>query len=411
MVERENSKSNLPPAEGKDLEDARKKLEEKEAEEMKNKDEAFKERVNVVERFAMELVKKFKKSVKSVVLYGSTTTGKFHEKSDIDVFIIIDDTEFPQEPSPGLKDSIWRDLLDIASKVDKRITVQSYMFLTEFWENVRMVEPVVLAILRNGLAVYDVGVFMPAKRMLERGLISLTREAIDKKITAAPEFVKMAYGKLKSPGHYIEQAMAYAGNAALMSFGEYPTNKELVPEMLEKVFAKKGLLEMRYVKMARDIHLFAKEMEHIGDKEAAERAGEIGKHVIMADEFVQRMDKLIKELGKRDKGANLMENYKTLLKANVMALKLLNIMPPERLEDLPKEMNKAFPKLAMLHNEVFDKLTDLLMKIKEGKEAEIDEEEIKRIEKRLQEYLEKLREELKDLKKKGKIKEDIPKFI
>ncbi len=410
MEDKEKISTSIP-TEGKDLEDAKKKIERKEVEELLKKDEAFKERLKVAEQFATELVKKFKKSVKSVVLYGSTTTGKFHEKSDIDVFIIIDDTEFPQEPSPGLKDSIWRDILDIAAKVDKRITVQSYMFLTEFWENVRMVEPVVLAILRNGLVVYDVGVFMPAKRMLERGLVSLTREAIDKKITAAPEFIKMAYGKLKSPGHYIEQAMAYAGNAALMSFGEYPTNKELVPEMLEKVFAKKGLLEMKYVKMARDIHLFAKELEHMSDKEAAEKAGEIGKHVIIADEFVQRMERLIKELSKRDKGANLMESYKTLLKANVMALKLLNIMPPEKLEDLPKEMNKAFPKLTLLHNEVFDKLTDMLMKVKEGKESEIDEAEIKRVEERLKEYLDKLREELKDLKKKGKIKEDIPKFI
>lgn len=410
MEEQEKVKTNIP-VEGKDLEDAKKKMEEKEAQEMLKRSEAFKERVNVAERFATELVKKFKKSVKSVVLYGSTTTGKFHDKSDIDIFIIIDDTEFPQEPSPGLKDSIWRDILDIATKVDKRITVQSYMFLTEFWENIRMVEPVVLAILRNGLVVYDVGVFMPAKRMLERGLVSLTREAIDKKITAAPEFIKMAYGKLKAPGHYIEQAMAYAGNAALMSFGEYPTNKELVPEMLEKIFAKKGLLEMKYVKMARDIHLFAKELEHMSDKEAAGNAEEIGKYVIMADEFVQRMEKLIKEISKRDKGANLMEAYKTLLKANVMALKLLNIIPPEKLEDLPKEMNKAFPKLTMLHNEVFDNLTDMLMKVKEGKEGEIDDEKIKRVEKRLNEYLDKLREELKDLKKKGKIKEEIPKFI
>ncbi len=390
------------------FEDARKKIQEKHKE-MLERDKEFKERLQIVEKFAMELIKKFKKSVKSVAVYGSTTTGKFHEKSDIDVFIIIDDTEFEHEPSPALKDSIWRDILQIAERVDKRITVQSYMFLTEFWENLRMVEPVLLAILRNGIAVYDVGVFNAAKRMLERGLISLTREAIDKKMTAAPDFVKIAYGKLKSPGHYIEQAMAYAGNAALMSFGEYPTNKELVPDMLEKVFAKKGLLEMKYVKMARDIRNFAKELEHTDDKKAAELGGEIGKHILMAEEFVQRMQKLIDEISKRDKSGEVMEAYKTLLKANVASLKLLGIMPPEELEDLPKAIAQAFPKLASLHNRVFNDLTKILMDLREGKQVE--EEKIKVSLSNLDSYLNKLKEELKELRKKGIIKEEIPKFI
>ncbi len=394
--------------EDKSFEDVRKELQEKQKE-LIEKNKEFKERIEVVEKFAMELIKKFKKSIKTVAVYGSTTTGKFHEKSDIDVFIVIDDTEFDYEPSPALKDSIWRDILQIAEKVDKRITVQSYMFLTEFWENLRMVEPVLLAILRNGMAVYDVGIFNAAKRMLERGLISLTREAIDKKITAAPDFVKVAYSKLKSPGHYIEQAMAYAGNAALMSFGEYPTNKELVPDMLEKVFAKKGLLEMKYVKMARDIRNFAKELEHMDDREAAEKAGEIGRHIIMADEFVNRMQKLIEELGRKDKSSEVMESYKLLLKANVAALKLVGITPPEELEDLPKAISQAFPKLGSIHENVFNAMTKILMDLKEGKE--VDEEIIKKTTARLDDYLNKLREELKDLRKKGIIKEEIPKFI
>ncbi len=394
--------------EQKDFKEAREEI-QKAQREMLEKNKDFKERIEVVEKFAMELVKKFKKSIKVVAVYGSTTTGKFHEKSDIDVFIVIDDTEFEQEPSPALKDSIWRDILQIAEKVDKRITVQSYMFLTEFWENLRMVEPVLLAILRNGMAVYDVGIFNAAKRMLERGLISLTREAIDKKITTAPEFVKVAYGKLKSPGHYIEQAMAYAGNAALMSFGEYPTNKENVPDLLEKVFAKKGLLEPKYIKMARDIRNFAKELEHMDEKDVAKRAGELGRYIMMTDEFVQRMQNLINELNKKDKSGEVMESYKLLLKADVAALKLVGVEPPEELEDLPKVLSETFPKIGVLHQSVFDSLTKIIMDLKEGKNVE--DEKIKTSLKKLDDYLAKLREELKDLRKKGIIKGDIPKFI
>ena len=402
-IEEESKEKKEEFSEEKDLEKVKEKMKEK-MEKMLEQNKDYKERIRVAEEFAKELIKKFKKSVKSVVIYGSTARGAFNEKSDIDVFIIMDDTELEKEPSPALKDSIWNDILSIASKTDKRITVQSYMFLTEFWDNLRMVEPVLLSILRDGIVVYDTGVFMPAKRMLERGMISITREAIDKKVSSAPEFVKFAYGKLKSPAHYIEQAMAYAGNAALMSYGEYPTNKERVPELLERTFVERGLLEKKYVKYAEDIHKFAKKVEHMNDKEVADLAGELGKHVKMADEFVERMLKLIRELNEGDVGEKLMDMYKTLLKANVSALKALNIVPPEKLEDLPKVMNEQFPKLKIIHNELFDRLSELIINIKEGKEKPPSEEEINKIKEKLDEYLHRLMEELKDLKKKGKIK-------
>ncbi len=389
----------------------------KEKEDKKEKfdiEKEYKRRIEIAEKFTKKLVERFKKQLKFVVIYGSTATKKFHSKSDLDTFLVMDDTLVEKEISPVQKDQIWNDILNIAKEVDPMITVQSFMFLTEFWDNVRLAEPLIIGILKSGVVVYDVGIFMPAKRMVERGKISLTKEAIDKKLSAAPEFVKISNSKIKSVGHYLEQAMAHAGNAALMFMGYYPVKKEEVPQEIKTVFVDQKIIEYKYYEYADKIQKLAKDIEHAAEQEMYRFGKDIGEALKMCDDFVVRMETLIGEMDQKNKGSVLMNLYKTLLKADVGALKYIGVMPPEKLDDLPKVLNENFPELKISHNHLFDRLTELLNMVRDGKEREIDEKEIKSLDEKLKDYVKKLTEVLKTGKHKpankdSKVEDFIPK--
>ncbi|NOR85189.1 hypothetical protein GQ473_03660, partial [archaeon] len=141
------------------------------SEEEKKIKESQDKRYKITSDFAQKLILKFKKSVKSVIVYGSTAKGTHKETSDIDVFVIMDDTKVDGNIPQEVKDRIWNEMLALAKQTNtsyklkegQGITLQAFMFLTEFWENIRVAEPVLVAILRHGVPVFDVGLFMPAK--------------------------------------------------------------------------------------------------------------------------------------------------------------------------------------------------------------------------------------------------------
>ncbi len=361
-------------------------------------------RFKIGQEFSHKLIAKFKKTVKAVVIYGSTATGKQNKKSDIDVFVIMDDTKVEQEIPPEIKERIWNEMLRIAKETNELITLQAFMFITEFWENLRVAEPVLIAILRNGVPVFDVGVFMPAKRMLLRGKIPTTYEAVEKKITAAPQFVDFAQGRIKSAGHYLEQAMATAGNAALMFMGKMPVNKEDVPQTLQRTFVEQQLLEARYVKEAEEIRVFAKSLEHRKGDDLKSIGAETDKHLKMTDDFVKRMQKLIKELEQRKKSSVIMKTYKTFLKANVGALKYIGVAPPESLKDLPKAIYENFPELKDMHADLFETMTKQITMIKNGKSDSVPERDIYSIQEQTKVFVVQLGKKLKEMKDKGLIK-------
>jgi len=359
-------------------------------------------RFRIAQKFAARLIEKFKRTVKSVVVYGSTAKGTAKKESDIDIFVILDDTRIEKEVPPDIKDRIWNELLNIAKDVDERITIQAFMFLTEFWESLRVAEPVTLAILRWGIPIFDVGVYMPAKRMLQRGQIPTTKEAVDKKITAAPQFVEYAESRVKSAAHYMEQAMASAGNAALMFIGRMPQNKEDVPKELEEYFVKEKLLEQKFVDDARAIIKFAKDIEHA--KEIENIGTETDRHLKLTQEFVRRMNTLLKELEIRKKTSVLMRTYKTFLRANVGALRYVGVTPPEELKDLPKIMYQNFPELKEMHSDLFEGLAKALTTIKEGKGEHVPEREIYALREKTKTFVIALGQKLKELQAAGKIK-------
>ncbi len=370
----------------------------------KDRKESQKKRFIIVQTYTKALLKEFKKSLKAVVVYGSTAKGKHREDSDIDTFVIIDDTKLKTEVPLEVKDKIWGELRVLAEKIDDHITIQAFMFLTEFWESIRNVEPLVMEVVRSGMPVFDTGVFMPAKRMLQRGKLPATKEAVDRRLRTAPQAAKYAKMRVKSAAHHMEQAMANAGQAPLMFIGRVAPAKEDVGKELREHFVKQGLLDEKYADNADKIHQFAKKMEHEGMKSPKDLGAQVDKHLKMLDEFVEKMEELVFSLGHEKKSSILLKTYKTFLKANVGALELKGIKPPEKLEDLPKIVYKNFPQLDKDSMSLFDELARAVVVAKKGKSDVIPEAEVYMLRERTKKFIMNLGMELKSLKDKGKLK-------
>lgn len=197
--------------------------------------------------------------------------------------------------------------------------------------------------------------------------------------------------------------MAAAGQGALMFVGRVPPNKEDVSKELRESFVADGLLEEKYVKDAEEIRKFAKELEHKKDEECKAVGAEVDKYLALTDEFVKRMEKLVKDLEMKKKSNVLMNTYKTFLKANVGALKYKGVTPPESLKDLPKVMYQHFPEFKDSHAELFEHLTRALTMVKEGKENEIPERDIYDLREKTKMFVLGLGKKLKEMKDRGEI--------
>ncbi|HDQ59891.1 MAG TPA: hypothetical protein ENN30_01725, partial [Candidatus Woesearchaeota archaeon] len=114
----------------------------------------------------------------SMVLFGSWARGRAVKGSDLDIVFVIDDTDVKKKTRVEIRDQLRKIVLGIAANISKDFNIQVYL-LTQFWEWIRDANPVVFTLLRDGVPIYDKGLFSPWKLLLKMGKIKPTPEAIE----------------------------------------------------------------------------------------------------------------------------------------------------------------------------------------------------------------------------------------
>ena len=352
-------------------------------------------RMESAEEFADQLVEKLGDKVKCVAVWGSVPQGEHGYDSDIDTLVILDDTKLQKDVPQDARNKIRSKVTQLAKDTDERITIQYFPFLTEFWDSLRNGEPLAIEAVRNGEPVFDVGIFMPAKRLLERGKISGTQESVRKRLKLAAGGYKKAENSLRSSiPHKLEQSMANAGQAPIMLAGKQPPAKEKVPDVLEDMFVENEMLEEEYVEKGRKIYDFA----DMGEKESQNVTGEmVEEHLQMTDDFVRRMHELVSQLGAQKKVKGIFEDYKKFLKANVAALRANDVEPPEDREDLPEIVSENLD-VDDDHIELFEKWDDVIEKIKDKKMDEVNDKELYELQSDSREFISSVGRDLKKAK-------------
>ena len=248
------------------------------------------EDLKIAQRFAQDLKNELGDFLISCILFGSSVRRESTEKSDIDVLVITDDTGFQitEELIEGYRLIVER----LIVKVNTKLHVTSMTF-TPFYEYMKAGDPVVVNILRDGVALIDIGFFDPLQRLLRMGRIRPSEESVWRYFERSPRTL------LNSRWHVLQAtldlywAVIDAAHAALMRQNEIPPTPEHVAGMLEKVFARRKLLEPKYVETMRKFYQLSKMIVHREIKEI--KGNEYEKYYQEAEEFVKRMRKLVEK--------------------------------------------------------------------------------------------------------------------
>ncbi len=281
-------------------------------------------------------IKKFEKYVLSYVAAGSLFRGE--KSNDIDVYIIIDDTDVKKMSRVELKDKLRAIITGMGMEasaitgVKKQFHVQTYI-LTDFWENLKEANPVIFTLLRDGVPLYDRGVFVPWKILLKSGKIKPSREAIDMNMEIGEKLIERTkYKMLSVVGEDLYYAILNPAQAAIMLYGlPPPTPKETI-DLFDKVFVKKEkLLESKYVQILSNIRKYYKDIEHGKTKEM--KGKDIDKLLEEATDFMERIKKLFGDIEERFGRKNINEVYN----ACVSAVRDAILMVYEKEENIREE--------------------------------------------------------------------------
>jgi predicted nucleotidyltransferase/uncharacterized protein (UPF0332 family) len=264
------------------------------------------------------VVKKFEKYIVSYILFGSLTRGEATHESDIDVAIVVDDTDVKKMTRVELKDKLRAIIIGMGLEagemtgIRNKLNIQVYI-LTDFWDSIKEANPVIFTILRDGVPLYDRGMFMPWKQLLRMGKIKPSAEAIDLFMSSGEQMIQRVKAKIKG---LIEADIYWSTltptQAALMLYGiPPPTPKETI-NLMEEIFVKKeGLLEQKYIDIMREIRQYYKDIEHNTLKEVSGK--EVDDLLDKADQYLKRVKRLFAQIEKMKEEESILHVHDSVM--------------------------------------------------------------------------------------------------
>ena len=263
------------------------------------------------------VIKKFEKYVVSYVAAGSLFRGE--KANDIDIYIVIDDTDVRRMPRLELKSKLGAIIRSMGveatmlTNVKKEFHVQVYI-LTDFWESVKDANPVIFTFLRDGVPLYDRGVFMPWKLLLRMGRIRPSPEAIDLNMDLGQKLIDSVNLRLLSA---ITMDLYYAilnpSQAALMLYGVSPPTPKETIDLLNEIFVKKEkLLKKEDVEILEKIRKYYKDIEHKKIKTITGK--EIDSLLEDSRKYLKKIDIVFKQLQKKKEKEDINEIYNNTIK-------------------------------------------------------------------------------------------------
>jgi predicted nucleotidyltransferase len=263
-------------------------------------------------------LRKFEKYIVSYVIAGSLVRGEATKTSDVDIFVIVDDTDVKRMSRTELRDRL-RNIIygyvmeagEIAG-VKNKLSPQIYI-LTEFWEGVREANPIFFTFIRDGVPLYDRGTFTPWKLLLKMGKITGTPEAVDKFLSLGEKVHEIVDRKMMDIAtEDIFWSVITPSQGALMLYGMAPpTPKETVRLMKEIFYDKEKLLEKKYVDFLEHVVIdIYKAYEHEKLKKISGK--EIDELVKGTKEYIERIRKLAEDVGKKMAEKTVIKMYEDI---------------------------------------------------------------------------------------------------
>ena len=332
------------------------------------------------------VLKKFEKYIVSYVLAGSLTQGRATKTSDIDVWIVIDDTDVKKMTRTELKDKLRAIIIGMGIEagemtgIRNKLNIQVYI-LTEFWDSLKEANPIIFTLLRDGVPFYDRGIFMPWKQLLKLGKIKPSAEAIDMFMSSGEQMLKRVEMKLKEIGmEDIYYAILTPSQAALMMHGIAPPAPKETAELLRKIFVEKEkMLDSSMVNILDDVIKIRKDIEH-GTKDSL-TGKEIDDLLKDGRKYLEGIKNLFAKIEVKRERKDVLAIYD-----HVVAI-IRDIMRFEGIDKVPEEnLSKVFNSELITPGKIpskYKRLLDLVVKAKKDYEAKkLSKQEVEDVKKK-----------------------------
>jgi predicted nucleotidyltransferase/uncharacterized protein (UPF0332 family) len=286
--------------------------------------------IKIAEVHKNMVLKKFEKYIVSYVLAGSLVQGRATPESDIDVFIVVDDTDVKKMTRAELKDKLRAIIIGMGMEagsitgVKNKINIQVYI-LTDFWENIKEANPIIFTFLRDGVPFYDRGIFMPWKQLLRMGRIKPSPEAIDQFMDSGDRILERVHLKFNDMGmEDMFWATLTPSQAAIMLYGLPPPTPRETPELMKEIFvSKEKMLEQKYVDILKKNIQVRKDLEHQKVKHLT--GAEVDKMLTDSEDYLKRIKRLFTQIEKVKEEKSVVEMYDTIATVIRDVLKLENV--------------------------------------------------------------------------------------
>jgi len=323
--------------------------------------------IKIAELHKSMILKKFEKYIVSYVLAGSLVQGKATPTSDIDVWIVIDDTDVKKMTRVELKDKLRAIIIGMGIEagemtgIKNKLNVQVYI-LTDFWDSLKEANPIIFTLLRDGVPFYDRGVFTPWKLLLKMGKIKPSAEAIDMFMGSGEQMIRRIHDKIKEIGmEDLFYSLLTPSQAAIMLFGLPPPTPRETPQVMRELFVKKEkLLEEKYVDILEKSISVRKDIEHGDKKELTGK--ELDELLGNAEKYLKRIRRLFTQIEKSKEEESVVHIYDSVITVIRDILRLEGI---ERVND--KEMVSIFKKELVDAGKIPEKFLRMLNNILKAK--------------------------------------------
>lgn len=262
------------------------------------------------------VLQKFEKYVVSYVVVGSFIRGEATPTSDVDVAVIINDTDVKKMPRLELKERLRGIIQQFVAQaadlagVKNTLHIQTYL-LTDFWESVKDASPVIFTFIRDGIPLYDRGTFLPWKSLLRMGKLKPSPESIDLFMKSADKTMEMVDRRLIDAMIDIYYGVLNPSQALIMLAGNPPpTHKETVTKMEEIFVKKEKLLKKSEMAILEKAVKSFKEYEH--DLKYKISGTEIDKMIKETDDYLKRLRELREQIEKRADEKTIEEIYENV---------------------------------------------------------------------------------------------------
>jgi len=282
----------------------------------------------------MQVLRKFEKYVVAYITAGSLIRGDAKAGSDVDVYIVIDDTDVTRMTSGELQSKLlgiisgmaW-EAKDIAGT--KVVIHPQVWILSDMWNSLRNANPVIFSVIRQGVPLYDRGMFTPWKLLLTQGKITPSPEAVENYMKSGKQFIDRIKRKFKDIAmDDFFWATITPAQGALMLINIPPPDPKATVELFREHFVKKGYIEEKYAKILEDNLKIRKDIEHGKLKEVS---GEIvAKHLKKSEEFLKRIDKLFKKIEGEQLKKEAKELYDKAVDDALAALAMFGVQAEEK---------------------------------------------------------------------------------